>query len=278
VWFDQATKERQRIEELVDSMSFGNTEEVRGTASTLDDEVRGNSSGSGDHSTDGLKNVRWTVEQEEDNFSTLLEVVTGSPDNDRLGFHSSPVAEPGLDRQPTKAPANVQDYQMQLMLLEQQRQNRQRLAENEVYRISKGQQPNKPNKPPGALKRKYASIVSDVDMHLRLLEQQRRNRLLIARQEADDIREESQPVHNSPIDNQQYPSTSPATLEPFQASGDDDDLYEDTIEDGFGPNGVNETDSVFFDEREEYQRELQLFEQTRKKRLLMDQQEANNIP
>jgi mediator of RNA polymerase II transcription subunit 13 len=60
----------------------------------------------------------------------------------------------------------------------------------------------------------------------------------------------SAPQDHPQIDDQQHPSTSPtfpATLEPFQTSGDDDDLFEDTIEDGFGPNGVNEADFDFFD-------------------------------
>jgi mediator of RNA polymerase II transcription subunit 13 len=52
-------------------------------------------------------------------------------------------------------------------------------------------------------------------------------------------------------DNHQHSSTSPtfpATLEPFQTSGEDDDLFEDMEEDGYVGTGIEEADFDFFDE------------------------------
>jgi mediator of RNA polymerase II transcription subunit 13 len=60
----------------------------------------------------------------------------------------------------------------------------------------------------------------------------------------------SAPQDHPPLDDQQHPFTSPAfpaTLEPFQTSCEDDDLFEDAEEDGFVANGVNEADFDFFD-------------------------------
>ncbi|KAF1912100.1 mediator complex subunit 13 C-terminal-domain-containing protein [Ampelomyces quisqualis] len=51
-------------------------------------------------------------------------------------------------------------------------------------------------------------------------------------------------------DNQQQPSTSPAfpsTMEPFQTSGEDDDLFEDMQGDAYNADGVEEADFDFFD-------------------------------
>jgi mediator of RNA polymerase II transcription subunit 13 len=69
----------------------------------------------------------------------------------------------------------------------------------------------------------------------------------------------SGPQDHPPNDDQQHPSTSPAypaVLEPFQTSGDDDDLFEDTEEDAFGRNGVNEADFDFFDGPDEHDVEM----------------------
>jgi hypothetical protein len=79
VWFDQATKERQRIEEVID---FGNsdTNDIQITGSTANDTNRKEMPDSNDQGTDGLRNVRWSVEQAEhtdpdskDPFLRLLE-------------------------------------------------------------------------------------------------------------------------------------------------------------------------------------------------------------
>jgi mediator of RNA polymerase II transcription subunit 13 len=67
----------------------------------------------------------------------------------------------------------------------------------------------------------------------------------------------SAPQDHPPNDDQQHPSTSPAypaTLEPFH--GEDDDLFEDAEEDGFGANGVNEADFDFFDGPDEHDVEM----------------------
>jgi mediator of RNA polymerase II transcription subunit 13 len=59
----------------------------------------------------------------------------------------------------------------------------------------------------------------------------------------------SAPQDHPQID-EQHPSTSPlvpSVLEPFQTSGEDDDLFEDMEEDGYGAAGVNEADFDFFD-------------------------------
>jgi len=60
----------------------------------------------------------------------------------------------------------------------------------------------------------------------------------------------SAPQDQPPTDEQQEPATSPAfpaTSEPFQTSGDNDDLFEDTDGETYGANGVNDADFDFFD-------------------------------
>ncbi|KAH6206852.1 mediator of RNA polymerase II transcription subunit 13 [Parastagonospora nodorum] len=60
----------------------------------------------------------------------------------------------------------------------------------------------------------------------------------------------SAPQDYTTTDNQQHASTSPtfpAPLEPFQTSGEDDDLFEDMEGDGFGGPDVEEADFDFFD-------------------------------
>jgi mediator of RNA polymerase II transcription subunit 13 len=60
----------------------------------------------------------------------------------------------------------------------------------------------------------------------------------------------SAPQDHPQTDDQQHLSTSPAfptTLEPFQTSGEDDDLFEDMEGDGYGGDGVEEADFDFFD-------------------------------
>tara|TARA_R110002003_G_scaffold62_2_gene5564 strand:- start:15862 stop:19593 length:3732 start_codon:yes stop_codon:yes gene_type:complete len=64
----------------------------------------------------------------------------------------------------------------------------------------------------------------------------------------------SAPQDHPQNDEQRHPSTSPLfppTLDPFQTSGDTDDLFEDIEADGYGGNGVNEADFDFFDEPDE---------------------------
>lgn len=60
----------------------------------------------------------------------------------------------------------------------------------------------------------------------------------------------SAPQDHPQTNEQQHPSTSPllpTSLESFQTSGEDDDLFEDMEGDGYGANGVNEADFDFFD-------------------------------
>lgn len=60
----------------------------------------------------------------------------------------------------------------------------------------------------------------------------------------------SAPQDHPRADDAQQPSTSPAfpaTVEPFQTSGEDDDLFEDMEEDGYAGAGIEEADFDFFD-------------------------------
>jgi hypothetical protein len=79
VWFDQATKERQRIEEVIDSAN-NDTKDIQNTGRTRNDTDRKEMPDSDNQGTDGLRYVRWSVEQAEhtdpdskDPFLQLLE-------------------------------------------------------------------------------------------------------------------------------------------------------------------------------------------------------------
>jgi hypothetical protein len=163
VWFDQATKERQRIEELSDFEDNDDAKDIGDTDSKPDNIVREVKPGSDDQGTDGLRNVRWAVDQTEvssewssssprssisespepENMSTkrkrgavgqLLHqqasLVSSSDDEDSSVMDADDYS--GFNTNPARTGNHaLQDYQMQLMLLEQQNKKRNLMARQE---------------------------------------------------------------------------------------------------------------------------------------------------
>jgi hypothetical protein len=163
VWFDQATKERQRIEELFDFEDNDDAKDIGDTDSKPDNIVREVKPGSDDQGTDGLRNVRWAVDQTEvssewssssprssisespepENMSTkrkrrtvgqLLHqqasLVSSSDDEDSSVMDADDNS--GFNTNPARTGNHsLQDYQMQMMLLEQQNKKRLLMARQE---------------------------------------------------------------------------------------------------------------------------------------------------
>jgi hypothetical protein len=163
VWFDQATKERQRIEELFDFEDNDDAKDIGDTDSKPENIVREVKPGSDDQGTDGLRNVRWAVDQTEvssewssssprssisespepENMSTkrkrrtvgqLLHqqasLVSSSDDEDSSVMDADDNS--GFNTNPARTGNHsLQDYQMQIMLLEQQNKKRLLMARQE---------------------------------------------------------------------------------------------------------------------------------------------------
>jgi hypothetical protein len=142
VWFDQATKERQRIVE-VEINDSNDGKDFQTTSSTFNNTIRKKMPDSDNQDTDGLRNVRWSVEQTEadsdwfqkrnaqlaTDFWTLAmdhdSPVSLSATRDYHHFHPIENNRPRF-REPAITEGRAQsgrhaleDYQMQPMLLEE---------------------------------------------------------------------------------------------------------------------------------------------------------------
>jgi hypothetical protein len=218
VWFDQATKERQRIEDISDSED-SDDEDIGDTGSTPDDIVGEGKPDSNDQGTDGLRNVRWAVDQAEvssdgsasqtgeardleEYAQSLAQQHREAMDGSRLydavqeifADHGSPTA---TDRYA------LQDYQMQLMLLEQQNKKRALMArQNYSDTIQSGFDGQRNiveiSPRPSIPAAKANHSLQDYQMQMMLLEQQNKKRLLMARQEYENMAEQEEgPVQSS---------------------------------------------------------------------------------
>jgi hypothetical protein len=156
VWFDQATKERQQIREVTENDDTDDTEVINDVRSTRNDKVGRKKPTVHDQRADGLRNVRWAVEEEEMiqdlypkktaqlnkvqmwlaqqqretlnyNAASSMDVEFVSPDSlsqSSIGLYGGkPASSPDASRDNH----SLQDYQMQLKLLNQQ--NLKRLLE-----------------------------------------------------------------------------------------------------------------------------------------------------
>ena len=135
----------------------------------------------------------------------------------------------------------LQDYQMQLMLLEQH--NKKRLLRARQEQDTMGQSSSQPSHNMAMATSSFPfgnHALRDHQMQLMLLEQQNRLRLLRARQEQDTIgQSSSQSFHNMAMATSSFP---------------------------FGNHAL-----------QDYQMQLMLLEQQKKKRLLMAQQQTNGV-
>jgi predicted DNA-binding protein YlxM (UPF0122 family) len=225
VWFDQATKERQRIEELFDFEDNDDAKDIGDTDSKPDNIVREVKPGSDDQGTDGLRNVRWAVDQTEvssewssnsprssisespepENMSTkrkrrtvgqLLHqqasLVSSSDDEDSSVMDADDYS--GFNTNPARTGNHaLRDYHMRLMLLEQQNKKRNLLALQEQDNMAQSGFDGQHDISAGISPRPSIPAANgnhalrDYQMQLMLLEQQNKKRNLLALQEQDKM-------------------------------------------------------------------------------------------
>jgi hypothetical protein len=195
VWFDRATKERQQIVE-VENYDTEDTKYVQNTGSILNDTVHKEMPGSYDQGIDGLRNVRWSVEQREadedwflrrnaqlatDLWNSAMDLhYPASSSASSLDNSSHPIdsnrprsRKPAITtRRAPSGPHALEDYQMQLMLLEQE--NKKRLLEQRdelrdlAQKVGKGGQQPPPfrSHDPRGVPIYFEGVKSDIDLAL----------------------------------------------------------------------------------------------------------------
>jgi hypothetical protein len=169
VWFDQATKERQRIEEVID-FDNNDTKDIQNTGSTANDTDRKEMPDSDNQGTDGLRNVRWSVEQ------------------------SEPEPEPDWSAGPTEQQKDIEIYAQSLAQQYRVALNNASFVDpdypatspgssvdNDPYPFAGG--PPRPGQPPGSPYGNHALL--DYQIQHMLLEMQNTKRLLWQRMEME---------------------------------------------------------------------------------------------
>jgi hypothetical protein len=200
--------------------------------------------------------------------------------------------------------ASQEDYQIQLMLLEQKNKKRFLMARqeqdsiNHVPRNTPDQGPFAPNMSPSGGSQRTQTL-QEYQMQLTLLEQKNKKRFLMARQEQDNINHVPRNTPEGPF----APNISPSggsqrtqTLQEYQmqlmlleqknkkrlwVSRQEQDninhVLRNTPEGPFAPNISPSGGSQRTQTLQEYQMQLMLLEQKNKKRLWVSRQEQDNI-
>jgi hypothetical protein len=174
VWFDQATKERQQIGDVAEPNDTDDTDVFNDVRSTPNDKVGRGRPTLHNQRADGLRNVRWAVEEEEmiqdlSHYQTAqensikvyaqqlreaLKISTASPTDTDFVIPESLLSQSSIDRYgsvPSSSPGasrgnhSVQDYQMQLRLLELQNLKRLFMARQKADRIQDPSQRVRPD-------------------------------------------------------------------------------------------------------------------------------------